>query len=86
MKKHALKAMPSLKSDEEAEQFVESADLSQYDLSDFKPMRFEIAEKKATLNIRIPQNLLDAVKVKAKIRGIPYSRYIRSILEQDIAT
>jgi hypothetical protein len=33
------KAMPSLKSDEDAEQLVESADLSQYDLSDFKPIR-----------------------------------------------
>lgn len=41
------KPMPSLKSDADAEQFVTTADLSQYDLSGFKPMRFEY-EPKAT--------------------------------------
>ena len=34
-------AIPSLKSDEEAERFVENADLSEYDLLDMKPLRFE---------------------------------------------
>lgn len=37
----ALEKMPSLRSDAEAEAFVDSADLSRYDLSGFKPMRFE---------------------------------------------
>jgi predicted DNA binding CopG/RHH family protein len=37
--------IPSLRSDEEAEKFVDTADLSQYDLSGFTPMRFEIARK-----------------------------------------
>ena len=41
------KPMPSLRSDAEAERFVETADLSEYDLSGFKPMRFEIAPKAA---------------------------------------
>jgi predicted DNA binding CopG/RHH family protein len=34
------KPMPSLRSDTEAEDFVAMADLSQYDLSGFKPMPF----------------------------------------------
>ncbi len=33
--------LPRLNSDEEAEKFVAEADLSQYDLSGFKPMHFE---------------------------------------------
>ncbi|MBB2161541.1 CopG family antitoxin [Gluconacetobacter sacchari] len=37
--------MPSLRSDREAEDFVATADLTQYDLSGFKPMRFEIEPK-----------------------------------------
>jgi len=52
--------MPLLNSDAAAEQFVETADLSQYDLSTFKPMRFEFEPKSAALNMRLPQNLLDA--------------------------
>jgi hypothetical protein len=41
--KAKAKPMPSLRSDAEAKQFVAKADLSQDDLSGFKPMRFEIA-------------------------------------------
>ena len=85
MKKHALKTMPSLGSDEEAGRFVESADLSGYDLSGFTPMKFEFEPKTSALNMRLPRNLLAAVKMKAKAEGIPYTRYIRLVLEQAIA-
>ena len=71
--------------DREAEQFVETADLTQFDLSGFKPMRFEFASKAAQLNMRLPQPLLDAVKLKAKAQGMPFTRYIRMLMEQDIA-
>ena len=83
--KAPAKPMPSLRSDAEAEQFVEAADLSQYDLSGFKPMQFEIEPKAASLNMRLPASLLDAVKAKARARGIPYTRYVRMLLETDIA-
>ncbi len=77
--------MPSLRSDAEAEQFVETADLSQYDLSGFKPMGFEFEPKSAALNMRLPQKLLDALKLKALAQGIPYTRYVRLLLENDVA-
>jgi predicted DNA binding CopG/RHH family protein len=79
------KRMPSLRSDAAAEKFVETADLSKYDLSDFEPMRFEIARKEATLNMRLPTALLDAVKAKAQAKGVPYGRYVRMLLEADVA-
>jgi hypothetical protein len=47
VKKYELKAMPSLKSDEEAERFVESADLSEYGLSGFEPVKFAFEPKSA---------------------------------------
>lgn len=79
------KPMPSLASDAAAEQFVDTADLSHYDLSGFKPMRFEVEPKAAALNMRLPQNLLDALKAKAAAKGIPYTRYVRMLLESDVA-
>ncbi|GBR50354.1 hypothetical protein CSR02_14955 [Acetobacter pomorum] len=79
------RSMPSLHSDEAAEDFVATADLTQYDLSGFKPMRFEIEPKAATLNMRLPASLLDAVKARAKAKGIPYTRYVRMLLETDVA-
>lgn len=83
--KTKTKPMPSLVSDADAERFVDTADLSGYDLSGFKPTKFEFEPKAAALNMRIPQNLLDALKVKAKAKGIPYSRYVRLLLETDVA-
>jgi predicted DNA binding CopG/RHH family protein len=83
--KAKAKSMPSLASDADAEHFVATADLSDYDLSDFKPMRFEFEPKSAALNMRLPQQLLDALKTKAKEKGIPYTRYVRLLLENDVA-
>ena len=79
------KPMPSLRSDAAAERFVEKADLSTYDLSGFKPMRFEIEPKAGALNMRLPVSLLEAVKAKAKAKGVPYTRYVRMLLEMDVA-
>lgn len=80
-----LKPFPSFKSDAEAERFVDQADLTQYDLSGFKPASFEFAKKSAQVNLRVPQSLLDAVKDKARSRGIPFTRYIRMLMEHDVA-
>ena len=39
------KPLPQLKSDEAAERFVDQADLTEYDLSEFKPAHFEFEKK-----------------------------------------
>jgi predicted DNA binding CopG/RHH family protein len=72
--------VPKLKTDEEAETFLEQ-DLSDLDFSQFKPMRFEFKPKQKSLNLRISEDLLDAVRENAKREGIPYQRYIRQALE-----
>ena len=79
-----LRKVPKFNSDEEAEAFLEQ-DLSDLDFSQFKPFKFEFSPKAAQLNMRLPQSLLDALKSKAKEQGIPYTRYIRQLLEHDIA-
>jgi predicted DNA binding CopG/RHH family protein len=84
MKARRLKKMPPLRSDAAAERFVATADLTQYDLSGFKPMRFEIEPKSAALNMRLPRSLLEAVKSQARARGIPYTRYVRLLLEKAV--
>jgi predicted DNA binding CopG/RHH family protein len=83
-KAKALKTIPTFHTDAEAERFVDTADLTEYDLSGFKPMQFEFAKKDAQLNMRVPESLLEAVKSKAKRHGIPFTRYIRMLMEQDV--
>jgi predicted DNA binding CopG/RHH family protein len=36
--------------------------------------------------MRVPKQLLEEVKARAKARGIPYTRFIRETLEQAMAT
>ena len=48
-------------------------------------MRFEVEPKEAALNMRLPQNLLDTLKRKASAKGMPYTRYVRLLLENDVS-
>ena len=76
--------VPKFTTDEEAEAFL-MQDLSDLDLSQFKRRHFEFEKKEAQVNMRVPQPLLDAVKDRAKSYGIPYTRYIRMLMERDVA-
>ena len=79
------KKIPTFKTDEEAARFVETADLSKYDLSGLKPVMFEFEKKSAQLNMRVPEGLLKAVKKRSAMRGIPYTRFIREAMESALS-
>lgn len=83
-KAKTLAKLPRLRSDGQAEQFIARSDLTQFDLSTLKPMQFEFAPKEARINMRLPGELLSAVKRAAKRRGVPYQRFIRQTLEEAI--
>jgi predicted DNA binding CopG/RHH family protein len=80
------KPFPTLKSDEEAEEWLANADLSQYDFSGFRPISefFERLSKEARVNMRLPQRQLDAVKQAAEKRGMPYQRWIREAIDRHL--
>ena len=78
------KKIPIFKSDEAAEMFVASSDLSDYDLSGAQLVRFELKRKDKSVNLRLPEALLDAVRSKAQRAGIPYQRFIRMALERAV--
>ena len=78
------KPIPSFKSDAEAEVFVDAADLSEFDLSGARLVRFEMKPKDKSINPRLPEPLLEAVRLEAERAGIPYQRFIRLALERAI--
>ena len=51
----------------------------------FKPMQFEFETKDKQVNLRISKALLDALKARAAERRMPYQRYIRKLIEADLA-
>src|ERR1700676_2845738 len=75
------KKLPAFKNDKEAENFL-NQDLSDYiSAENFAPFQFEIRPKQKSVNLRISEELLNAVRAAAHRRGIPYQRYIRQTLE-----
>lgn len=75
------KKFPEFKTDAQAEQFVETADLTEYDISDMTPVRFELRRKDHAVSLRLPQALYEAVKQRAQSVGVPYQRFIRMAIE-----
>ncbi len=75
------KKLPKLRSDKEAETFVAKSDLTEYDLSGMRMVRFEFQPKSERVNMRLPRPLLDAVQASAAKAGVPYQRFIRQALE-----
>jgi predicted DNA binding CopG/RHH family protein len=78
-----MRKVPKLKTDAEAEAFLEQ-DLSDLDFSQFKKRHFEFEAKDAQINMRLPSKLLDAVKARAKSSGMPYQKFIREVLERAV--
>ncbi len=50
------KKFPDFKSDDEADAWLQGADLTEYDLSDMKKVRFELARKDASISLRLPHS------------------------------
>ena len=79
------KKIPTFETDKEAQDFVDAANLAEYDLSGGTAVQFEFEPKSAHVNMRVPQPLLDAVKERARARGIPYTRFIRQLMEREVS-
>jgi predicted DNA binding CopG/RHH family protein len=77
------KKIPTFKSDRAAA-FVEKADLTHYDLSGAQLTRFEIKPKDKSINLRLSEELYEAVRKRAARAGVPYQRFIRLALEQAV--
>ena len=76
-----LKKFPDWKTDREADEWLEKADLTEYDLSDMKKIRFEIARKDTSISLRLPASLHAAIKARAVRANIPMQRLIRAAIE-----
>jgi predicted DNA binding CopG/RHH family protein len=73
------KKIPAFETDKEAQDFADSANLTEFDLSGGSPVQFEFEPRSAHVNMRVPKPLLDAVKERAKVRGIPYPLAIHQL-------
>jgi|OM-RGC.v1.031844291 Protein of unknown function (DUF3680). len=83
-----LKKLPVLLTDEEAERFVDEDDLSEYDLSGFKPVHFEFTGEKTPKSLTalsVQPALSDQADMKAMHLGIPPEQFMLDAIERAVA-
>jgi predicted DNA binding CopG/RHH family protein/uncharacterized DUF497 family protein len=73
-----------LKSDEEADRWLQRADLTEYNLTEMKKVRFELARKDASISLRLPAALLATLKIEAAKGNMPTQRLIRILIETQL--
>ena len=78
------KPWPVLKSDSEAEDFVATADLTEYDFGQMVPMAFEHKGRDRAVTMSLPAHLFHAIAERAKVRGMPFERFVLEVLERAI--
>ena len=75
------KKLPALKIDREGQELL-NKDLSAYITAEnLEPFPFEYRPKQKSVNLRISDELLNAVRAAARRNGVPYQRFIRQALE-----
>jgi len=78
------KTFPRFSSDKEAEDFVESADLSEYNFTDFKGVHFERNDKLTHVDLRLPAQLFTVLSRKAAAEGISTTDFIQQLIQRDL--
>jgi len=80
------KIIPTFKSENEEREFWESNDVLDYiDTSKVKKVRFPNLKKTTkSISIRLPVDMIDALKVKANSMDVPYQSLIKMLLNEGL--
>jgi predicted DNA binding CopG/RHH family protein len=79
------KPYPTFASEAEYDEWLQSADLTQYETSGFRETNVEAMIKNRSVTLRMPEYLFAALRARAEKTGIPYQRLMRMAIERDLA-
>ena len=85
--KKALKPVPHFRSDEEAGEFWMTHDTTEYvDWSKARRVSFpNLRPSTATISLRLPQGLLNDLRMLANARDVPYQSLLKVYLAERVA-
>jgi predicted DNA binding CopG/RHH family protein len=88
MSKKKLKPIPNFRTDAEERKFWETHDSTDYvDWSKAKRVQFPNLKLSTTaISLRLPQGLLDRIKIAANKRDVPYQSLIKVWLAEKVET
>lgn len=81
-----LKTIPQFKTEAEERAFWENHDSSEYvDLNKASPVSMpNLKPSTKTISLRLPESLLDSIKIEANKRDMPYQSLIKAWLAHDV--
>ncbi len=81
-----IKTIPIFKDENEERIFWETHDVTEYvDMRTAKRVRFPNLKKSTkSISIRLPEDMIDALKVKANSMDVPYQSLIKMILSESL--
>lgn len=81
-----LKKMPEFRNEAEEREFWESHDSAEYvDWSRAQSASFpKLKPSTKTISLRLPEALLDRIKIEANKRDMPYQSLIKAWLSEDV--
>ncbi|WP_305047124.1 BrnA antitoxin family protein [Geoalkalibacter sp.] len=81
-----LKKMPNFNDEAEERKFWESHDSTDYvDWNKARPTSFpNLKPSTKTISLRLPEALLDRIKIEANKRDMPYQSLIKAWLAEDV--
>lgn len=81
-----LKKVPEFKTEAEEREFWESHDSADYvDWNQARPASFpNLKPSTKTISLRLPEALLDRIKIEANKRDMPYQSLIKVWLAEDV--
>ena len=84
---NSLKKMPEFKTEAEERVFWETHDSTDYlDWRQAKPVLFpKLKPSTKTISLRLPEALLDRIKIEANKRDMPYQSLIKVWLAKDVS-
>ena len=84
--KKKLKNLPRFATESAERRFWQNHDSADYfDLSKFRRVRFSnLKPSTATISLRLPEGMLDDLKIMARKRDVPYQSLIKVMLDSKI--
>jgi len=81
-----LKKIPKFKSEAEEQKFWETNDSSDYvDWGNAEQVSMpSLKPSTKTISLRLPESLLENIKIEANKRDVPYQSFIKALLAEDV--
>lgn len=82
-----MKTLPKFKDQNEEMVFWEKNDVTDFfDVKSAKVVRFSNLKKSTkTISLRLPQDMLETIKVRANALDVPYQSFIKMLLQKELS-